>query len=194
MGLGKVFERWANFVIRCPILTLVVALLCYGYAATGIRFKANYKFSNGPFTPEVRKQVCIFIMLGSSACSLYLFYCTQGSPTIEALKKTYEGLTYQARQKKFQVIVEAKRDGGSLLTLDSFQEMIELDHMIKNDVNQIMPDILDKNENILLAGGYDAYYADICKKFVPWTGSQDSPDSQTDAKIVSIIGRLLAFC
>ena len=125
---------------------------------------------------------------------IFLFSCTQGSPTIEALKKTVEGLTYQAWQKKFQVIVEAKEDGGSLLTLDSFQEMVELDHMIKNDVNSIMPDVKGKNKIILIAGGYDAYYADICKRFVPYDASQDSSEGQTNAKIVSsVLGRLLAF-
>ena len=48
--------------------------------------------------------------------------------------------------------------------------MIELDHLIKNDVFQNMTDIKDKNKNVLFAGGYDAYYAEICKKFEPWSG------------------------
>ena len=61
--------------------------------------------------------------------------------------------------------------------------MVELDHMIKNDVFQNMTDIKDKNQNIIFAGGYDAYYADICKKFAPSNGSRDSPDGQSDSKI-----------
>ena len=45
--------------------------------------------------------------------------------------------------------------------------MIDLDSMIKQDVYSNMSDVRDKNDNILFAGGYDAYYGDICERYVP---------------------------
>ena len=43
-------------------------------------------------------------------------------------------LSYQAFEKDFKIIVEAKSD--SLLTLNAFQEMIDLDEMIKTEVSE----------------------------------------------------------
>ena len=63
------------------------------------------------------------------------------------------------------MIVVAK--GDSLLNLGAYQEMIDLDSMIKQDVYSNMSDVRDKNDNILFAGGYDAYYGDICERYVP---------------------------
>ena len=58
-------------------------------------------------------------------------------------------------------------NGDSLLNLGAFGEMIDLDGMIKHDVYSEMSDVKDKNENIIFAGGYDAYYEDICEKYAP---------------------------
>ena len=44
-----------------------------------------------------------------------------------------ENLLNQAFDRNFNLIIEAK-EGGSLLTLDAFEEMIELDWMIYNNI------------------------------------------------------------
>lgn len=53
-GLGFVFETWAGIVFRCPILTLCIALLCFGYAGSGYRWKEEYTDAETPLTPKVR--------------------------------------------------------------------------------------------------------------------------------------------
>ena len=45
----------------------------------------------------------------------------------------YEQLTYQAREKGFKIIIEAKED--SLLNLAAFKEMIDLDQRIWSRVS-----------------------------------------------------------
>lgn len=76
-------------------------------------------------------------------------------------------LSYQAFDRGFDVIIEAKREDGSLLTLASFAEMIELDRMIKKDVFYFMDSLKDPDGLVIFANKYDAYFSDICKKFQP---------------------------
>ena len=108
-----------------------------------------------------------------------------------AYKKTFEQLYYQAWDKSFQVIIEAKHEGGSLLTLDAFAEMINLDKIIHNDVFYEMTDVKDDDKNLILAGGYDAYYPDICKKFLPITSYDSSPITYANKQEVSFHATIL---
>ena len=64
-----------------------------------------------------------------------------------------ENLLNQAFDRNFNLIIEAKEEGGSLLTLDAFEEMIELDWIIYNNITTITQPIKSENGIILIGGG-----------------------------------------
>ena len=53
-GLSLVFQKWAAIVVRCPIVTLCLAAICFVYIASGVRYKTKYHlYDDTPYTPKV---------------------------------------------------------------------------------------------------------------------------------------------
>ena len=64
-----------------------------------------------------------------------------------------ENLLNQAFDRNFNLIIEAKEEGGSLLTLDAFKEMMELDWIIYNNITTMTQPVKSENGIILIGGG-----------------------------------------
>ena len=64
-----------------------------------------------------------------------------------------ENLLNQAFDRNFNLIIEAKEEGGSLLTLDAFEEMMELDWIIYNNITTITQPVKSENGITLIGGG-----------------------------------------
>ena len=68
-------------------------------------------------------------------------------------------LTYQAQDRGFSLIIKAKQD--NLLTLGAFEEMIQLEQLIMEDVSYEMSDI-KSGDQVFIKGGYQASYSNVC--------------------------------
>ena len=134
-------------------MVFIVSLLAFAYAVTGLRHSSDYHgFFDQPFTPR-------------------------GNPSVLNLFKMLEEFGLHSIERHFEVIIKARVEtdsdaevsdkAGNLLTLDAFGEMIELHELIYSDVYAERDEVLTESGDVVLKGGIDVYYEDICKLITP---------------------------
>ena len=103
-------------------------------------------------------------------------------------------------ERHFEVIVQARGDDendlansqvGNLLTLDAFGEMIELHELIYSDVYAERDELLTENGDVILKGGVDVFYEDICKTITPLNDELNFKENSAD-KNVSVLTQYFA--
>ena len=78
------------------------------------------------------------------------------------MEKARREFTYQSNGRSFDIILQAKED--SLLTLDSYREMLELHDIIFTAVQEVQELELDENLNLVeICTGKKSAYSDICE-------------------------------
>ena len=165
------FAKWGSIVDRCTIMVFIVSLLAFAYAITGLRHAADYDgFLDQPFTP-------------------------QGSPSILNIFKMLEQFGLLSIERHFEIIVIAKEDDdddfavsgniGNLLTLDAFGEMLELHELIYSDIFAERDELATDDGTVILKGGIDVYYEDICKTITPLKDNLNFKENRADKNCVT---------
>ena len=90
-------------------------------------------------------------------------------------------------ERHFEVIVQALEDDdgqvGNLLTLDAFGEMIELHELIYSDIFAERDELLTEDGDVILKGGVNVFYEDICKTITPLKDELNFKENSADKNV-----------
>ena len=92
-------------------------------------------------------------------------------------------------ERHFEVIVQAQVDDdddsqvGNLLTLDAFGEMIELHELIYSDIFAERDELLTEDGDVILKGGVNVFYEDICKTITPLKDELNFKENSADKNV-----------
>lgn len=131
-GLENIFETWAKIIIRCSVCSFLLCLGLLIYCGFGIKYAK--KFDQFPWAPA-------------------------GNQTFKSLEKAADFFPQSLWSRRVYLSITGKQgpediDFASLLSIGAFEEMIEFDSRMKNEI------FMEKD-------GMQLYYEDICETFSP---------------------------
>ena len=88
---------------------------------------------------------------------------------------------FSSFDRRFEILIEAKEDDGNILTLDAYEEMIDLHEFIYNDV-WIIRSALNLGGGLSTSGNDPGTYKTICKLNTLWDAEEEDLNGK-DAKV-----------